>query len=131
MENLVCIAVILSAVATLSALGVFIMFLVAVIKCVKENEECEKAIEETKRLKKRINDLTKFESPRWISVEDCLPEEYNDVLVCGKGIPGVVIDSVSYFNNKFLVYSEEVEYWMPIPKAPVDYIEEGDKFADV
>ena len=67
------------------------------------------------------------DSPKWISVGDCLPENCKEVLVCGKSIPGVAKDFFSCFNGSFLVYGDGVEYWMSIPKAPVDYKEEGNE----
>lgn len=55
----------------------------------------------------------------WISVEDRLPEEAGDYLVCGEGVIVAWRQDVAYYDLEFWHSSHVVvEYWQPLPQSP-------------
>ena len=69
--------------------------------------------------------------PRWISVEDMMPEEFVSVLVYMPGenpLPTVhegyfVKDANKWYSNFFDRSLDEVTYWMPMPEPPEEVVE--------
>ena len=62
--------------------------------------------------------------PKWISVEEMLPEENKPVLVFDE-YNGVGISFHSRYTNTFIGLSKDVlfgsvTHWMPLPSAPED-----------
>ena len=63
--------------------------------------------------------------PKWISVEERLPDTWEDVIVYGektyggKTHRGVFNDSLT-LDGKF-VLCDNVTHWMPLPNAPAEY----------
>ena len=51
----------------------------------------------------------------WININDCLPEKYQDVIVCTD--TGRVKTALHMGNGKFDTYMK-VLYWMDMPEAP-------------
>lgn len=90
----------------------------------KECDECSCGGDETKcdfypevRENGRKNKALKF--GQWISVEDRLPEDSNDVLVYGDGC--FSIGYKNRFNKKLVSYENtnmNITHWMSLPDAP-------------
>lgn len=58
------------------------------------------------------------QTPKWISVEDRLPEDDQDVLIC---VRGQTIDTGYYYHEYWVAYacmSSDVTHWMPLPELP-------------
>ena len=56
--------------------------------------------------------------PRWISVEERLPEEYRRVLgTCCMGVFEAMYDG-KYWRIAELPFEDTVTHWMPLPEAP-------------
>lgn len=100
------------------------------IKCPynKENDSCDKALDADalayiQQLEDHIRDLTKM-VPRWISVEDRLPENGQKVIATFKNEEGVIVDQARYSNGEFdfaswaYVWHENITHWMPMPELP-------------
>ena len=70
-------------------------------------------------------------SEKWISIEDRLPNNINDVLVCLNGDYVYGVCYIGYYNRHrsgwYVYYSEDrkpvgwhkVTHWMPIPETPI------------
>lgn len=78
-----------------------------------------KAVAET--LQKRIDEL---EAGKWISVDDRLPEDKQNVLICEKDSLGIYYYSVGYQEDSdwYLEYNSEpldcATHWQPLPLPP-------------
>ena len=62
---------------------------------------------------------------KWTSVDEKLPENDNNVLICTKG--GIVTVS-KYLGDRWKTYNSSIEYWMPLPAPP--YKMYGHEFED-
>lgn len=62
------------------------------------------------------------EMPRWISVQERLPETYVDVLVCNGNefITVALYDGEEWMEviDKFEILLTSVTHWMPLPEPP-------------
>ena len=85
--------------------------------------------EENAELKKRIG--KDMNVPRWISVEDRLPDDDCNVLVLGVSDNESVIAITSYTHNmhgfgiegwhppwQYFFYNRKITHWMPLPEKP-------------
>lgn len=68
-------------------------------------------------LEEAAENWNKRTSSEWISVDEQLPDSYQDVLAWVGGPGTVVIDSYSKNEDKWLYYSD-VTHWMPMPEGP-------------
>ena len=61
--------------------------------------------------------------PRWISVDDILPDKGSEVLLCDKG--GVI--GVGYYTGTWYSCNTpyRITHWMPLPEAPKEDIKNG------
>ena len=64
------------------------------------------------------------EQPRWISVEERLPELFGAYLVAGKdGFVGeATLSPVGWFNEAVGCYDTDITHWMPLPSSPKEEV---------
>lgn len=78
------------------------------------DSQCARLLEKLQKAEEAI--------PRWISVEERLPDCFEPVIVCRKG--GKVEQGHRDVNDWWKVYgtrTKHVTHWMPLPKPPEDY----------
>lgn len=75
------------------------------------NNHLNKAESHIEKLEKQLSE----QQTEWISVEDRLPEEEGQYLVCQKG-NAIVTSSYSLCKKKW--FHHEVTHWMPLPEPP-------------
>lgn len=59
--------------------------------------------------------------PRWVSVDERMPEDNDDVLIVCRSKYGLYNIDIGYYNGEQivrLVGREEVTHWMPLPEPP-------------
>ena len=84
------------------------------------------AIDYIQQLENHIRELTEkvaqleAAQPRWISVDDILPDKGSEVLLCDKG--GVI--GVGYYTGTWYSCNTpyRITHWMPLPEAPKEDI---------
>jgi hypothetical protein len=86
----------------------------AIEELCRENESLAKSVNEAA-------EILRNRKPKWISVEDRLPEKYHQVLVYGQN--GLQIDyyagAKSICGNPLFMISEaKATHWMPLPEPP-------------
>lgn len=97
------------------------------------NETLDAAADAIEELKRDLDFAIRAEAaavkectPRWISVEERLPEKYHQVLVYGKN--GFQIDYYAGAqsvcgNPLFMVSEAKATHWMPLPEPPKEETE--------
>ena len=72
------------------------------------------------RMVEMLNEIAeKFYEPKWISVDDRLPENYTSVLVVGGSVRSTALYQDMEFHSDFkLPESKDVTHWMPLPEPP-------------
>lgn len=86
-------------------------------------EYCEEADYDCKALgeaRKRIAEL-EAQAPKWISVEERLPDDHKRVLIAVQFENGISIHTTGFSGGAWyvtLLDSEYVTHWMPLPEPP-------------
>lgn len=91
--------------------------------CQNDHCICDNCVEGTsvkswRRLMGMAADALEARAPRWISVDDIVPDKDSEVLVCDKN--GAI--GVGYYTGTWYSCNTpyRITHWMPLPKAPED-----------
>ena len=66
---------------------------------------------------RRENAKLRASAPKWISVEDMLPEQGEEA-ICINADGDMMIGKYTEWGWMFPCYFEELTHWMPIPQPP-------------
>lgn len=87
----------------------------------KDTQDYLKAIRKSAAQIKAMTKQLEAAQPKWISVEERLPEPYKDVLVLNWNrvrMGYYAEDCEAWAVNDMITNTEEVTHWMPLPEPP-------------
>jgi hypothetical protein len=98
------------------------------VPCIMDREDAIKAADAIEKLSKRVGEsipkddaeilIAEVAKPRWIPVEERLPEKHKWCLVIGENLYEMdFINSRGVWNTHDKPYAP-IDYWMPLPEPP-------------